>query len=186
MNAVSDASRLDVGAILERLHRVAGVENDNQLARAEGVAQTTVSTWRAKERVPYELCVSMARKYQVSLDWLLLGKSVVDGEITIRRGFIDPNIFRTCYRHADKVKAIKPDLNILDIAAELYNMRLPLFERLEERGLKYDQALTALEINYDAMVDHIGFVANFVEAAIKEDQQSSSQMRSEKRDHDKE
>jgi len=63
--------------VLERLQTLLGVDNDSKLALALGVNRQTLGSWRTRDSVPYELCVSIAMERGVSLDWLLTG----DGEM---------------------------------------------------------------------------------------------------------
>jgi len=63
--------------VLERLQTLLGVDNDSKLALALGVNRQTLGSWRTRDSVPYELCVSIAMERGVSLDWLL----TEDGEM---------------------------------------------------------------------------------------------------------
>lgn len=60
-------------SVLDRLHRVFDVKNDNQLGDALQVNRSTLGNWRSRDSVPYTLCVDVAAERGVSLDWLLTG-----------------------------------------------------------------------------------------------------------------
>lgn len=63
-----------VRAVLNRLQRVHGVKNDNQLCERLGVNRSTLGSWVARESVPYAICVEIAEGMAISLDWLLTGE----------------------------------------------------------------------------------------------------------------
>ena len=61
-------------SVLDRLHQVFGVKNDNQLGDALQVNRSTLGNWRSRDSVPYTVCVDVALERGVSLDWLLTGE----------------------------------------------------------------------------------------------------------------
>lgn len=63
-----------LSAILERLKQVTACRTDSALSRALGISPQTLSSWKVRESVPYALCVDLAARHDLSLDWLLLGK----------------------------------------------------------------------------------------------------------------
>jgi hypothetical protein len=69
-----------IQAIVDRMKTVVGVSKDVDLAEAIGVSRTQPSIWKIRDRVPLPECLAMAEKYEVSLDWLVLGRgqSVLD------------------------------------------------------------------------------------------------------------
>lgn len=62
------------GAVLDRIQQALGLKSDGEVSRALGIGRSTVGGWRAQDRRPYELCVDLAMKHGLSLDWLLLGR----------------------------------------------------------------------------------------------------------------
>lgn len=66
--------RKAVKAVLDRLSLVLGAKTSQSLAEKLGVSPQTVSSWKARESVPYAQCVDMAERHNVSLDWLLTGE----------------------------------------------------------------------------------------------------------------
>lgn len=65
---------LDANAVVDRLRALYGVQTDTALARRLGMQNsTTVSSWRTRNRVPYDECVEAVQKFRISFDWLLLG-----------------------------------------------------------------------------------------------------------------
>lgn len=62
-----------VDAVLDRLKDVFRVSTDSELARALNSSAQTVSSWRARNSVPYAICVQIANDRGLSLDWLIRG-----------------------------------------------------------------------------------------------------------------
>jgi hypothetical protein len=51
-----------------------GVSTDKALAESLGAAISSPAVWKKRLRIPAEECISLAQKYNVSLDWLILGR----------------------------------------------------------------------------------------------------------------
>lgn len=66
-----------VRAVLDRMQRVFGVKNDNQLGEALQVNRSTLGSWVARDSVPYAICVDIASERGISLDWLLTGEGAM-------------------------------------------------------------------------------------------------------------
>ena len=62
------------GAILDRIQQALGLASDGEIARSLGIQRSTVGGWRARDTRPYSLCVELATKHGLSLDWLLSGQ----------------------------------------------------------------------------------------------------------------
>lgn len=61
------------GPIIDRMREAVGVKKDADLAVVLNVAPGTIATWRKRNSVPYEHCLSLSVNHGVSLNWLLLG-----------------------------------------------------------------------------------------------------------------
>jgi phage repressor protein C with HTH and peptisase S24 domain len=59
--------------ITDRLMEVFGVKNLKDLSAVLDVNYATFSTWLRRDKIPYELLVSLSVEKKISLDWLLLG-----------------------------------------------------------------------------------------------------------------
>lgn len=70
-------SFLNAGEIINRLKRALSISSDLRLSRFLGVGQQTISSYRSRNKVPYELIVEQANKHNLSLDEILLGKEPV-------------------------------------------------------------------------------------------------------------
>lgn len=126
---------------------IVGVENDHQLAKKVGIAQTTISTWRKRGKVPYEFCVNIAQDYKRSVDWVLFGTNRSFDLAAMEYGFIELSLFEVCWEAAEKVVAIAPDLDLRLAAALIYNARLKTFVKFLDRKLSVEQAVFAFSVN---------------------------------------
>lgn len=59
--------------IIRRMRQVYGVKTDTALAAELNLAISAPSNWRQRNSPPYAICVDIAVKKGVSLDWLILG-----------------------------------------------------------------------------------------------------------------
>ncbi|MDG9882227.1 helix-turn-helix domain containing protein [Pseudomonas sp. GD04058] len=61
-------------AVLARMKLVTQSTTDSGLSAALGVSPQTVSSWKGRDSIPYAICVDLANKHGISLDWLLVGE----------------------------------------------------------------------------------------------------------------
>ncbi|MFJ4068044.1 helix-turn-helix domain-containing protein [Pseudomonas sp. NPDC089996] len=61
-------------SVLARLKLLTLSKSDVQLAKALDVSPQTLSSWKARDSIPYSLCVDIAQRHGCLLDWLLLGE----------------------------------------------------------------------------------------------------------------
>ena len=78
-NAGESMSELNAGAIIDRMHRAAGVNTDIALSAYFGRGKSTAGGWRSRNTVPFDECVILAKRKGISLDWLLLGLGAMEG-----------------------------------------------------------------------------------------------------------
>lgn len=64
--------------VINRLKTVFSVKTDTALAKSLGVPKTTLSSWKQRNSVPYLICVQVAERRGINLDWLLTGKDSSD------------------------------------------------------------------------------------------------------------
>lgn len=184
MNADENGPSFDVAAILERVKAVVGAQNDNQLAKIEGLAQTTISTWRSKGRVPFELCSRVSLKHKVPLDFLIFGNHSDSPYPYTSIGYIDAFLYKGCIKEAKKVISIKPDLDIFDVVAALYNMWVGQLNDLEKRGLSYEQALAVLEYLSEMPDSRMEAFAEEASERVRKYVEQYSQIRSKMREYE--
>lgn len=70
---MTDKSRF-AEQIISRMKNVIGAEMDKEVAGYFGIKQASVHNWRKRGTIPYDQCVEMALREDVSMDWLVLGK----------------------------------------------------------------------------------------------------------------
>ena len=63
--------------VIERIKSVVGVSTDSDLCRVTNTNRQALSNWKARDSVPYTLCVQVAKEFNVSIDWLLTGRGEV-------------------------------------------------------------------------------------------------------------
>lgn len=64
----------EVNAVLDRLKQVYVVDKDSELAKSLEITPQTLSTWKARDKVPYSICVQISKERNLTLDWLLTGE----------------------------------------------------------------------------------------------------------------
>lgn len=67
-------SSLLLVAVLSRLKHITASDTDAALSKALGVSPQTLSSWKVRNSIPYSICVEMAARLGISLDWLLMGE----------------------------------------------------------------------------------------------------------------
>lgn len=68
-------SDFEFDAIMARLYSQLGIEKDVQLADVAGVAKNTISTWKKRKQVPFDVIARLAQRYNFSVDYILFGKT---------------------------------------------------------------------------------------------------------------
>ncbi|MEH6499299.1 MAG: helix-turn-helix domain-containing protein [Pseudoalteromonas distincta] len=61
-------------AVIQRLMNIYQVNKNIDLCKKLNLSPQTLSTWRGRNKIPFELCIKVALEKDVSLDWLLLGR----------------------------------------------------------------------------------------------------------------
>lgn len=124
----TEVSVPDAGGVLDRLATAYGVPNDAQLSLALNVAKTTLSSWRTRNSVPYEICVQAYREGRGSLEWLLFG----DGEPP--SGVQEPS-------HAGGWPSKSSDENVNDALGRLKSSSRLVDQLLSDRDLQIGENL---------------------------------------------
>lgn len=66
--------------IIDRLKIKFSLKSDMQVAKLLGVEQNTLSSWKKRNKIPYEKLDSIAIEYKISFDWLLSGIETYNDE----------------------------------------------------------------------------------------------------------
>ncbi|MFK0089968.1 helix-turn-helix domain-containing protein [Pseudomonas sp. NPDC090755] len=61
-------------AVLHRMKQVTATRTDTELSCVLDVSPQTLSSWKSRDSIPYSVCIDLAARHGVSLDWLLLGQ----------------------------------------------------------------------------------------------------------------
>lgn len=64
---------MDTDDIIQRMRQAYAVKRDTELALALGLSKAAPSNWRQRNSPPFDLCVEIASKKGISLDWLIFG-----------------------------------------------------------------------------------------------------------------
>lgn len=80
-----------VQAIIDRMKTVLGVTRDKDVAVHFEGARGAVSVWKIRGTIPFAECLALALKYDVSLDWLILGRGpMAAGTVRREDGMVAP------------------------------------------------------------------------------------------------
>ncbi len=71
---ISDKKKHNVTSILARLKDELNLHKDVDLAEFLGVAQNTISAWKKRDSVNYELIFDKVIPYNIDLNWLIYGE----------------------------------------------------------------------------------------------------------------
>lgn len=89
------ALEVDFSSVMERILKATKFKNSNALAIGMGVSTSTMSTWKRKEIVPYELCAIISIKYNCSTEWLLLGTEKDFATKDVTSEVLDNSLYQT-------------------------------------------------------------------------------------------
>lgn len=139
--------------VKERLKVTLNIKTDRELAEVLGIAPPSVSNWKKRNTIPYDICVQVATEHQISLDWLILGLGP-SGNETIDARFVStpkPSSERAYVSVPvyDMMAKAKPNQvwNGAGVVTELKFAR----DWLEDEGLDAG-ALMAMRVMDDCMV----------------------------------
>lgn len=68
----------DLSGIIVRLKEKFNLKNDTQVANLLSVEQNTLSSWKTRNKIPYEKLDELSINSNLSLDWILSGKNEFD------------------------------------------------------------------------------------------------------------
>jgi len=70
---INRMSSVQTSDVLARLKSVFAVSSDTELAKALDTSAQTISSWKSRNHIPYAICVDLAIRKGLSLDWLICG-----------------------------------------------------------------------------------------------------------------
>lgn len=59
--------------ILERMYEKLGISKDSEFCKTYNIKPSTVSSWRNRDSIPYDLILEISRNANFSLDYVLKG-----------------------------------------------------------------------------------------------------------------
>lgn len=65
----------DSRLIIERMKQVLELKEDKELREFFGVAQSTFSSWKNRNAIPFETVINFSLEHNLDLNWLILGNS---------------------------------------------------------------------------------------------------------------
>ena len=135
--------------ILDRMREALSLRSDAELAQHLGVSKTTLSSWRTRNKVPYEQCIKVSTDMEIDVEWLLTGDGVLlPGYKPFVFGVdnIDVDVLELAIRRAEK--QVWNDLEHrqkTEVIAEHYDFFRLLLEKLTDgQRMPRDAALTAM------------------------------------------
>jgi hypothetical protein len=72
-NEAGEKSAVFAVDVISRIKAHYGAKTDQELAISLGVSKSAIGSWRARNSVPLEALVSIAKDQGISLDWLVFG-----------------------------------------------------------------------------------------------------------------
>jgi len=57
--------------ILDKLYSALNIKNDIEFCRKYGIKKNTLSTWKARNKIPFELLIEISQNENLDLNWLL-------------------------------------------------------------------------------------------------------------------
>ncbi len=78
-----------INEILDRLYKELGIKNDAEFCRKYGIKKNTLSTWKARNKIPYDLIDEITQNENLSLDWILQGRNNIQNK-KIEVKYIEP------------------------------------------------------------------------------------------------
>ncbi|XOB60695.1 helix-turn-helix domain-containing protein [Campylobacterota bacterium DY0563] len=64
----------EIEKILERMYEKLGISKDSEFCKKFNIKQSTVSSWKNRNSIPYEIIVKISQNANFSLDYVLKGK----------------------------------------------------------------------------------------------------------------
>ena len=67
-------SLYNIKEVIEKMKQIANIDSNVQLAKIFNVSYNTLNTWIKREKFPQEILIEFVKKYNCSLDYLVLNK----------------------------------------------------------------------------------------------------------------
>jgi hypothetical protein len=134
-------ARITASAVIDRLEIELKIETDGELASLAGVSKATVSTWRSRNSIPFELIVYLSLSGIVDLDYVLTGRGRLSGFLEPSESINDPELQREIFAAAlAAALPIKATLDDVQRASEFIVERKKFLENFVVRTHKSDRS----------------------------------------------
>jgi len=70
--------------ILNRLYEELGIKKDNEFCKQYDIKASTLSSWKKRDSIPYEIIEEISQNENLSLDYILLGRRTSQNENNIK------------------------------------------------------------------------------------------------------
>ncbi len=135
---INKMSTREAEVVIARLKEVFSVASDSALCEQIGVSPQTLSSWKARNKIPYANCVEISKQKGVSLDWLLTGRGnkllTAVTEVGNDDGFsradialmellnqLDPEVRRDLLRGAEEKQRMRElEKKVAELSSELH------------------------------------------------------------------
>lgn len=113
--------------VLKRLSSALNTNSDVELANSLGVAKNTVSSWRSRNKIPYEKLVEVSVQHGISLDFLVLGcgeKSRLTIEELMHLKTMDDQLLKYIWDKMESPLCLMdkfPNAKVFSLLTEVYN-----------------------------------------------------------------
>lgn len=155
--------------VLSRLSTLFKTKTDAELASRLSVASQTVSTWRGRNKVPYEQLVDVCIQNEVSLDFLVFGKGKPGAQQA--EGQIDLEIFKQVMNalqaHESELKGIGFE-HLIEHVIEIYNSVVQCETETERTRMLKAQVQLLNKLVAPQVVEKLKSLEPFMEGEYKE------------------
>lgn len=103
MNTHQQIAPMTISAlIMERMKALTGLTSDYALAKRFGKSTSAIHNWRKRGTIPIDECIQLSVEYNVSLDWLVLGREdTADTPPSVSLVYSEPADGEVRYQHQD-------------------------------------------------------------------------------------
>ena len=63
----------DLDSVLNRLYECLSIKNDTEFCKRYGIKPNTLSTWKKRGKIPYDLIIEISQNENIPIDFILLG-----------------------------------------------------------------------------------------------------------------
>ncbi len=79
----------NIDDVLSRLYDKLGFDKDKEFCERYDLKQNTLSTWKKRNSIPYDLIANISQNENISLDYVLNGKKEIKSNIDYKSEIID-------------------------------------------------------------------------------------------------